>query len=513
MSVDVFISYCREDIAVVEQIAALLEQQFVVWWDHDLVGGTDYKADIFEKIDKTRVALVVWSAKAATSRWVVNESRAAVRCTTCIPILLDRTPLPPHLAHVSAVDLRTRDGTHDVHALQKLARDIALYRARATKSAASNGTFKQLLDDRKERIIGGAAVAIAVLLLGIFLVGQMPDSVFKPMPKNECSAALLDRLYGRYDGSQDKPIRLSRLQNLQLRPLSRNEWAVASGCQEDDWRLFQSKTVVSGIQAPPFFLETSSGEWGPQTKELLNAKKYDEARSLVASFARSDPAARNLLAVLDANGVGHGSDSGGVFLNFREAAEAGYMPALVNMGISYTFGFDVPIDSEYGGKLLELSIQAGFHPEKVSLLLNDGISSIQVTDFPEVIKSIHLINDLHTRLFIEGNLAAIGISKEPCAPVCLDRAVEMAKELKSLNRPELAAVVEANANNRSIRAAFREARGPNSEARRPTPTEVLDARRREGLERAAEEISEMGKMGVDPVAAARSSIRESMEAR
>jgi hypothetical protein len=133
MSVQVFVSYSRKDIALTKSIVAFLEQQFVVWWDDDIVGGTDFTNDIFKKIQKTQVAVVVWSANAATSEWVQNESQAAVELCPCIPILLDDTPLPPHLARFDAIDLRSWDGCNENRELRKLAQDITLHVAHASK--------------------------------------------------------------------------------------------------------------------------------------------------------------------------------------------------------------------------------------------------------------------------------------------------------------------------------------------------------------------------------------------
>ena len=91
MAMQVFISYSRKDIDFVKLMVAFLERQFVVWWDDDIVGGTNFANDIFQKIDKTQVTVVVWSANAATSEWVGNESQAAVERSICIPVLLDGT--------------------------------------------------------------------------------------------------------------------------------------------------------------------------------------------------------------------------------------------------------------------------------------------------------------------------------------------------------------------------------------------------------------------------------------
>ena len=76
MAVQVFASYARKDQTPVKTIVSFLEHKFVVWWDHDLVGGTNFSEDIFKKVDKTQVVIVFWSAHAAVSEWVKNEERS-----------------------------------------------------------------------------------------------------------------------------------------------------------------------------------------------------------------------------------------------------------------------------------------------------------------------------------------------------------------------------------------------------------------------------------------------------
>jgi hypothetical protein len=138
MAVQVFVSYARKDETCVKTIVSFLGHQFVVWWDHDLVGGTNFPEDIFKKVDKTQVVIVFWSAHAAVSEWVKNESQAAIeRCPT-IPILLDDTPLPPHLANLGAIDLRTWNGSTEAGEVRKLAQDITLHLAAARKPSADD---------------------------------------------------------------------------------------------------------------------------------------------------------------------------------------------------------------------------------------------------------------------------------------------------------------------------------------------------------------------------------------
>jgi TPR repeat protein len=412
MTIQVFVSYSRKDFDFVKSIVAFLEQQFVVWWDDDIVGGTDFATDIFKKIEKTQVAVVVWSANAATSKWVRNESQAAVGRSTCIPILLDGTPLPPHLAHLDAIDLRTWDGRSENRELRKLAQDITLHLAHATKPTGED--IAQLVPKGRAARQGGiAAVAFCFLLM----------------------MAILGAFLSFYDG---QPAKLDN--NEQERPRGDTRAAFLEATGYLPWR----RTDQANIQNPPFIIEypaESESDWGQQTRELLRENKYDDAHLLLERWEAKDPAARNLRAVLDVP-----SDPSSAFRNFRIAASEGNLSAKANLGICSIFGIGTSVDPTYGGELLKQSIQEGLDPAKATWLLSNGLSSLQTDNYAEVIKSIHLeaTKGEPIALTIEGVLATKNLAKEPCAPKCLDRAKAIVVQLKTNGQYGLAALVEAN---------------------------------------------------------------------
>jgi transposase InsO family protein len=74
----------------------------------------------------------------------------------------------------------------------------------------------------------------------------------------------------------------------------------------------------------------------------------------------------------------------------RVSAVRGNSIARANMAIMYMFGFQTVLDPEYGAKLLGEAIQGGVNPEAATFLLSNGIKLLRITDFAEIIKTIHV---------------------------------------------------------------------------------------------------------------------------
>ena len=76
--VDVFISYSRDNQAVVRRLAeAVAGEGYSVWWDAELPPHLSYGDVITEKIGAAKAAIVVWSKSAAASEWVRAEADVA----------------------------------------------------------------------------------------------------------------------------------------------------------------------------------------------------------------------------------------------------------------------------------------------------------------------------------------------------------------------------------------------------------------------------------------------------
>lgn len=130
MSFDIFVSYSSADRAKVTNIVSVLEEVFLVWWDRDLINGSDFAEDIFSKMERSVVVVIAWSASAAASDWVRREICSALQGQhRVIPLLLDLTPLPEELRQIDAANLREWNGEGEPPTLEKVVRDIRLYRA------------------------------------------------------------------------------------------------------------------------------------------------------------------------------------------------------------------------------------------------------------------------------------------------------------------------------------------------------------------------------------------------
>lgn len=106
---DVFISYSSDDRDTARAIAAELEQRGLsVWWDRVIPPGRQYDEVIEEHLAAARCVVVLWSAKAAASKWVKIEAGEALRRDRLVPALIeDKVRIPLEFSRVQAADLST----------------------------------------------------------------------------------------------------------------------------------------------------------------------------------------------------------------------------------------------------------------------------------------------------------------------------------------------------------------------------------------------------------------------
>src|SRR5262245_28944555 len=104
--VDLFVSYTHEDRPAAAGIAEQLVSLGVeVWWDHELLGGGDYRSRIAEILGRTPAAIVIWSRRSIQSHWVLNEAAAASERRCLIPVSIDGEKPPIDFRSLHTIDL------------------------------------------------------------------------------------------------------------------------------------------------------------------------------------------------------------------------------------------------------------------------------------------------------------------------------------------------------------------------------------------------------------------------
>jgi hypothetical protein len=146
----VFLSYAKDDSAVVGQVAAALQKTGKdVWLDvWELAPGDSIKDRVNRAVHTTDLFLVFLSRASVASHWVKSELSAALasemndRAITIIPVLVEECDIPPSLADRLYVDLRGDIAT----GVQQLATQLAVAPA-VDLSQLDPEKFKHLVAD------------------------------------------------------------------------------------------------------------------------------------------------------------------------------------------------------------------------------------------------------------------------------------------------------------------------------------------------------------------------------
>jgi molecular chaperone DnaJ len=92
---DVFISYSRADAGFVSELVPVLaEAGLTVWWDRNIVGGTEFHKVIENEINAAGKVVVLWSKTSVDSVWVRDEAGLARDQGKLVPLAIDDCAIP-----------------------------------------------------------------------------------------------------------------------------------------------------------------------------------------------------------------------------------------------------------------------------------------------------------------------------------------------------------------------------------------------------------------------------------
>lgn len=167
---DVFISYASDDRPRIEPLARALEAAgYSLWWDRNILAGSDFSREIERELDASRAVVVAWSTAAAASKWVRDEASAAREQGKLIPIVLEASVQPLGFRQLHALEFGGWNGGREAAEFRAL--DAALRRLidqpsqpGAAPSAAPSGATTP---PPRTLVTLGAAVAV-VLAVALF---------------------------------------------------------------------------------------------------------------------------------------------------------------------------------------------------------------------------------------------------------------------------------------------------------------------------------------------------------
>ena len=108
---DVFISYARPNRTRAEQLADGLSANGVqVWWDRNLVAGSEFASVIEARLLGAAVVIVLWSADSVHSSFVRDESSRALKQGKLLPVRIADIELPLGFGQLHTLDLLDWDG-------------------------------------------------------------------------------------------------------------------------------------------------------------------------------------------------------------------------------------------------------------------------------------------------------------------------------------------------------------------------------------------------------------------
>src|SRR5258708_6362606 len=123
---NVFVSYARSTADRAQAVAeALRGLGYSVWIDDELPAHRTYTRVIEEQITAAKVAVVIWSADAVQSQWVLSEANRAREDRKLVQVATDKTRLPMPFDTIQCADLADWRGDPDGPGWRKVVASIA----------------------------------------------------------------------------------------------------------------------------------------------------------------------------------------------------------------------------------------------------------------------------------------------------------------------------------------------------------------------------------------------------
>lgn len=188
---DIFICYSRKDRAVADRLLDRLRaESWSVWMDTRLETGTKWRKEIQDQLAAARCVVVLWSAAAEQSDYVMDEAEDARKRGILVPALIESMPLPYGFRQVQTTSLvgwtgqDHHDGLHDLlGAVRGRLSETGVYQPSGgillpfqlarVRQCSPGETFRDKLKT------GGEGPLMVVIPAGRFLMGSPSDELHR----------------------------------------------------------------------------------------------------------------------------------------------------------------------------------------------------------------------------------------------------------------------------------------------------------------------------------------------
>lgn len=189
---DIFISYSRDDIDLAKQLEEKLNTHgWRVWFDSHIRGGSNFREEIVENLQKARCVIVIWTPNSITSNFVIDEAGEAT--SRLIPIITCDVKPPMGFRNFHSVKCKKRDKIEEEEfkeLINKLTEKLG--HPRFNKTPNNQKHLKQF-DEFKTLLIPDIEDGKCVLFLGPELLVSKEGKYYKSYFKDFVSENL-----GRY---------------------------------------------------------------------------------------------------------------------------------------------------------------------------------------------------------------------------------------------------------------------------------------------------------------------------
>jgi len=188
---DIFISYARADRGRVEPLVAALQASgYTVWWDRQMIGGSEFAETIEEELNAAGVVIAAWSEAAVRSVWVKDEAVTARDAGKLITISLDGARPPLGFKQYHVIDFAADKDAAKADLIRSIAQKLEL--SPETPVAPSSHNQGRNVSDRAygPKMLGLiGAVLLALVISGLLFLSKGSDDRSKVLTDSEENVA------------------------------------------------------------------------------------------------------------------------------------------------------------------------------------------------------------------------------------------------------------------------------------------------------------------------------------